>query len=643
MKPLRDAWALACLDWGLLRRFPRLWLPMVGIVLIPAAYALIYLSSVWDPAARTKQLPAAVVNLDAGLVYRGQTVNVGEQVAANLKARRLFGFEAQTDADTTRQAVREGRYALAVIIPRDFSANAVPGAQAGAGRLIVYVSEGNNATLGAMARRFASELGHQVNETLNEQRWALVLQTAAGSEQSVRKLADGVAQLRQGAHELANGSAQLDTGALRLQDGMRSYDLAGRQLTEGMKQVAGGIRTMDARRPPAADLQALRSGSAALVDGQAQLGRGLEQLQGGAEKLAAGAQQLHDESEDIPFVGGKIADAATALNQGATQLGGGLQQSRQASRQLGDGADKLRGGVAKLTDGVSAMGDGVHQMATRLPSDAKLDEFAAAGQQLFQGAQELHAGTGRLKAGAAQLAGGLDLLEASLPRNLTTLEGSARGLADSVQPVIEAVAPISTNGSGFGPNFACVALWLGAVMTTFLFHVRRLHERGEGASRLGRLLGRVLPLLPLVMLQTVCVLAVFEGVLEMPWASIWRVAVTMAVASVTFLLVVLALLRAFGDTGKGIALLLLVLQLSASGGITPVELTGDVFQGLSPWLPFTWVVRALRVGMFGAFDGAWWPALAMVVVFAAVAFASALWFGRWVFVRDAEHRPAFDV
>ena len=44
-------------------------------------------------------------------------------------------------------------------------------------------------------------------------------------------------------------------------------------------------------------------------------------------------------------------------------------------------------------------------------------------------------------------------------------------------------------------------------------------------------------------------------------------------------------------------------QLSASGGIMPVELTSDLFRHVSPWLPFTWVVRAFRASMFGAFDG----------------------------------------
>ena len=64
-------------------------------------------------------------------------------------------------------------------------------------------------------------------------------------------------------------------------------------------------------------------------------------------------------------------------------------------------------------------------------------------------------------------------------------------------------------------------------------------------------------------------------------------------------------LRAFGDAGKAAALILLILQLSSAGGVMPVELSGSFYQSISPWLPFTWVIKALRASMFGAFDGQW--------------------------------------
>lgn len=643
MKTLRDAWAIACLEAGLFKRFPTLGWSVLGVLLIPALYAFIYLASVWDPAARTSLLPAAIVNLDAGVEYRGQRAQVGAELAASLQAKHTFGFHIYTDEQVARKAVREGSAVLALIIPRDFSANAVPGLQAGAGRLIIYTSEGNNYTAAGMARRFAAELGHQVNETLNEKRWELVLTTAAGSQRSVRSLKEGVAQLRAGSHELDAGLVQTETGTRALSDGARKLGDATGQLTSGLKQAGAGVRTMDAKRPAASELSALKQGSRTLADGHVELGRGLEQLQGGAQRLTDGARQMRDETQDILFVGEKVAKAADTLGDGGEQLVAGLQRARSAQAQLTDGATKLNGAVGKLTEGVTTLGDNIHTLATKLPEDGKLDEFRNGMNTLAQSTLALKGGVEKLHAGSARLAVGLDLLDASLPSDTPSLEGSARGLADSVEPVVEVVAPVANNGTGFAPNFVPVALWLGAVMMAFIFHLRRLPESARGASRIAQVLGKLTLLSGLVVLQATIVLLMLTLLLSVSVPNLAAFWLTLSLASVTFLLIILALTRAFGDVGKALALVFLILQLSSSGGILPVELSGDLFRGLSPWLPFTWVVRAFRASLFGAYDNAWLASWSMIMLTAAIAFVVSTLVGQWRFVSGDEHRPALDL
>ncbi|MEO8153833.1 MAG: YhgE/Pip domain-containing protein [Rhizobacter sp.] len=643
MKTLRDAWAIARLEAGLFKRFPTLGWSVLGVLIIPALYAFIYLSSVWDPASRTASLPAAIVNLDAGVEYRGQKAKIGAELAASLQARHAFGFKLYDDEQAARKAVREGRLTMALIIPRDFSANAVPGLKAGAGRLIVYMSEGNNYTAAGMARRFAAELGHQVNETLNEKRWELVLTTAAGSQRSVRSLREGVAQLRAGSHELDVGLSLAETGSRTLGDGARKLSDASGQLTGGFKQVAGGVRTMDAKRPAASELQALKQGAHALADGQVELGKGLEQLQSGAQRLTDGARQMRDETQDILFVGEKVGKAADTLGNGGEQLVNGLQKARNAQLQLTDGANRLQGGVGKLTDGVAALGDGVRSMAARLPDDSKLDEFKSGAGTLNQATKTLTGGLEKLHAGSARLALGLDLLYGSLPGDTPSLEGSARGLADSVEPVVEVVAPVANNGTGFAANFVPVALWLGAVMMAFMFHLRRLPDAARKASRLSQVLGKLALLSALVVAQATIVLLMLTLVLHVNVPNLAAFWLTLSLASVTFLLIILALTRAFGDVGKALALVLLILQLSSAGGILPVELSGDVFRGLSPWLPFTWVVRAFRASLFGAYDNTWLTAWGAILLIAAIAFVISMLVGRWRFVKGDHHRPALDL
>jgi putative membrane protein len=92
MKFLSDAWAIFKTELTLFQRFPKLRLSAIGVIVIPAIYALTYLSSVRDPAAHTGEQKAAVVNLDQGLVYRGQDVNIGKDIAKSVREKRTFNF-----------------------------------------------------------------------------------------------------------------------------------------------------------------------------------------------------------------------------------------------------------------------------------------------------------------------------------------------------------------------------------------------------------------------------------------------------------------------------------------------------------------------------------------------------------------------
>jgi putative membrane protein len=643
MRLIRDASAIFRLELTLFKRFPKLKVSAIGVMVIPALYALIYLASVQDPGAHTSALQAAIVNQDQGLDYRGKQVNVGASVVNSLKEKGTFGFVDYSDEDAAKLAVRQGHLAFALLIPKDFSANAVPGNAVAGGRLVMYISEGNNYNGAAIAKRFATELGHQVNTNLNENRWSLVLTTAAGSADKLIQLREGVHALQEGSQRLNDGLTKAESGAQALATGNNAYTQGVAQLSDGMKQLGVGLRTMDQQRPAPQDLAALKAAPSELTKGHASLAQGLQALQSGAQKLANGSAKMQEEAKGIPLVGGRVADGAGQLKDGATQLTAGLQNARAGQTQLAEGTQKLGDGVTKLVDGMTALGGGIHTAASKVPPDAKLDELREGGAALAQGSKDLSSGLRQLAAGSRQLQDGLTLLHQSLPADVPALDGSARGLADSVEPELDIVAPVPNNGAGYAPNFIATSLWLGAVMTAFLFHLRRLPAQTESASSGARLLGKLgIPAL-IVVVQSVITLLMTVLVLKLPIVSVGAYFATLLISGLTFLLVILALTRAAGDAGKGAALILLILQLSSAGGVMPVELSGGIYQMISPWLPFTWVVKALRASLFGAFDQGWVAAWGPIALTAVLAGLSACFVGRWKFVSPEEHRPAMDI
>ena len=642
MKFYRQVMFTLRIEAQLFVRFPRLLLASLLVICLPALYASIYLASVWDPAARAGALPVGLVNLDKGVAYHAEVFNAGDQVAANLRRKQTFGFVDFADEAKARAQVRAGTLAFALIIPADFSSNAIPGHEAGGGKLVVYTSEGNNYESALIAKDFARELGHDVNETLNQRRWQLVLLKTAGSQRNVDQLRSGVEQLRHGAHELRGGVNQLAVGTQQSAGAAQRLAQGVDQVTAGMRQLGSGVRTLDAKHPRNSDLDRLRAGAEQLAAGQTELGNGLTALQNGSQQVRNGVAAFKEEAHGSLLVPSRVSDGVDTLFDGIVQLDDGLKTATDAQGKLEDGAAKLSGGVVALTTGVHAMNAGLRTMASKLPDDALLDELDNGASALANGALSLANGTGKVRTGAERLEAGLGLLASSLPVTVDGPEGSAEGLANSVKPVLEVDARVPNSGSAFAPNVIPAALWLGAGVAAFLIHLRVLPNHAQLFFPTAQLTGKIAIPMLVVLLQAALVYLMAVHGLHIQIAEPARFALALALSSVTFLSIVFALTRTLGDAGKAIAMILLALQLSSSGGIMPVELSGDLFSKISPWLPLTWVVRAMKATMFGAYGGDWLQPMKVVALTGLLALCCACWLGRWRYLQPALVRPTVD-
>jgi putative membrane protein len=658
-------------DWSLLVRDRRFALAVVGALFIPALYALICLSSLWDPSTRTHALRAGLVNADRGVVFRGQATRMGEEVSQTLIRQGLFQWQPFDDTEAAKRAVRRGELSFAVLIPPDFSERAVPGREAGAAKLVIYTSEGNSYSAAGFAKRFAPELAHRVNEALNEQRWDMVLTSARGSKLDLatlrervgalhsgsQRLTEGAHQLRQGASELAQGLGRATEASAQAQRGATQLTEGSTQFVQGWRQLSGNLRALDAHRPTTTDFDPLKNGLQRLVQGQTELGKGLEQLQQGSRQLQNGAQALQRSTAAIPLIGEGLAEGAEALDHGAGLLWLNLGHARESHQRLTSSTQQIQTGVQSVTGGFLQFSGNLHQITSALPEDSRLEALPQGAQQLGGGLQTLGDGLrklqggsgqltshlGQLESGSTQLRDGLALLVNALPGDVPMLEGSARGLADSVEPALEIVAPVSSDGASFAPNFVPMALWIGAVTAVLLFNLRRLPEETARLWRSGQVLGKLTWPAVVVLGQSLVMVAMMQGVLGIRVYDIGPFLVTVAITSMTFLMILFALIRWFGELGKVLGVLLLIVQLSSAGATMPIELATPFFQALHPWLPFTWVVRAFRASMFGAYDGQWLAHWTVVTLCGGAALLGGMLVGRWKFIPAADYRPGIEL
>lgn len=80
--------------------------------------------------------------------------------------------------------------------------------------------------------------------------------------------------------------------------------------------------------------------------------------------------------------------------------------------------------------------------------------------------------------------------------------------------------------------------------------------------------------------------------------KIWFVIFALLI-SIVFITITYTLVSVFGNIGKGIAIIFLVLQFSSSGGTFPVSTASPFFQKLNPFVPFTYAVGVMREAVGG--------------------------------------------
>ena len=642
-KILRQARSIARLEIGFfLRRYKLMW-SIAAVAIIPSLYTVIYLSSLWDPASHSQALKVGIVNLDQGVVFQDKTFSVGHELTNNLQDSPRFDYQLLDNADEARQRVRQGSLAFALIIPKDFSSNAVPGAQPGAGKLVVFASQGNQYETARIAQLFATELGHKVNESLNAQRWSLVLTNAAGSKNNVIRLHEGITQLHEGSQELSLGTTKALSGAKSISAGATQLDGKVSQMSSGMKQLGAGLRTIDAQRPRNSELNRLDEGADTLVNGLSDMGLGLKVLKSGSRDLNSNVASFKEEADSSFLVRPSVRDSVTQVSAGLLALDQGIQTAVEGEQKIQEGARRLSNGVSTLTDGVRSMNSAVRSAVAQLPNDNQLDNLDTGATELAQATNALAQGNEKISVASKRLEIGLELIRHSIPNMGEEPQGSAEGLADSVRPFFEVAAAVKNNGIGFIANVIPAALWLGAGIAVFFVNLRVLPQHAKLFHPTAQLLGKVALPSVIILVQGVVVLLTVFAVLQVDVINPGALVLTVLSAGFAFFYIIAALIRFLGDAGKVVAMLLLAVQLTASGGAMPVELSGSFFATLSPWLPITWLGHGLKAALFGAFEGAWalsWLQVSSLGLFAAIL---TVVFGQWRFVSLRQLRPQLDL
>lgn len=197
----------------------------------------------------------------------------------------------------------------------------------------------------------------------------------------------------------------------------------------------------------------------------------------------------------------------------------------------------------------------------------------------------------------------------------------ANFLADPVTIVQTSIYPIPTYGSQSAPFYLALCIWVGALLLgAILITEYKLPKALTSVTIRQQYAARWLTFAGLAMLQGLIaglgnIYLIGTYVVNKPLYLLGAMFL-----SIVFVSIMYALISLFGNIGKGIGIIILVLSISGAGGNFPVVLSGKFFQMINPWLPFTYAVNLLRETVGGIYWPNFWTDVWKLLAFGVVFF-----------------------
>lgn len=356
------------------------------------------------------------------------------------------------------------------------------------------------------------------------------------------------------------------------------------------------------------------------------LGELQEGLASGASQLADGGSQLSAGAGEVSSGVGQLKGGVGEVTNGASQLKGGVSQVQKGASDLNGGVKEVQKGSKALKNGANEVQKGSQEIQSVIdPSlipEGPVKEYVEGNVKLAQGsgtvadgASQLADGSVELAQGSMTLAAGAELLSTSAAQALFTAASSLGASADALSALTginetilgdyfyspvkldrNEVFPVPNYGSQVVPFYFVLSMWVGALITCAM--VKPGISQGTKYTPLEVYFGR---------LSLFLLISIFQSIVTLTGAFMMGIYIANPILFIlsTFLvaLVFMALMYSFvsavGEVGKAIAIVLLVIQLSGTGGMYPVEIMDHFFIVMNPYLPMTYAITLIRESQLG--------------------------------------------
>jgi len=616
---------------------------LLAVLVIPALYAWVNIYANWDPYGNTGNLSIAIASMDRGYVLEnGDYVNKGEEIVQEISASTSIKW-VPVSAQEAVAGVERGEYYGALVMQENLSRNMydlTAALQDEEPSIIFYQNAKTNAIankisttaattaeyniqvkyLGVLIENLLQETEELLGELDGEEALERLIRVLTELRDHLNGYVDMIQRLRDSESGALAGLGNFGgvVGGVNVSGAVERSTAVKNSVSAIEKQLLSRIDEMDAR------LASLQERIGAMSADELRRTAG-EELAAELQVIETELEALQKELPDDGLIGTAVSGALNTLLQRAQSLeqalrswNGGDSESFRSS-VLGALADmryltgeNLRPAVSRLFDGM------VRDMQILINILNGVNTTAADIQPVLSAAQStivaVNGSLGELQKVLESAAEGMDrLLDKAIQARdndlmaelIEILHGEPKQFAEFfAQPVsvtTETIYPVANYGTAMTPFYSTLAIWVGCVVSGAIIKSEP-ETKGLRRPRPGQLYwGRFLIFFLIGQIQAAIIVAGDIWLLGCQCLYPGLFFLCAAVTSLVFNLLIYALTVTFGDVGKAMGVVVMIVQIAGSSGSYPIEILPEIFSKIYTFFPFPYAINAMRETLCGLY------------------------------------------
>ena len=600
---------------------------IIAVLLVPFMYSFFYLKAYWNPYGKGNidNLPVAVVNKDSG--------DKGKELIDNIKESKKLKLSVVSNDEAT-DGLNDGKYYAIISIPKDFtySMNSASNTNKRHATITYSPNQKSNYLSSQIINTVVLTVEKNLDNTVNSKIVENLSDKLKAVPTQLNTISTGFGKLSEGTSQIENGASELKSGSEQLKNGINEAYNGSKTITDG---VNASIENLKNDKSEAIDTQTLNNiknqvtssvnatftdtyknaiGVQAVETVKAQYENNINLLKQGilanisafgitdvdaycnSSSVNPGLANYCSSYLGLVSLNNQLNDSSSVIYQSIynTAITSAQKSAVQTASNVSETVAKQVATSAKETATNKSI-------ASLTPLQEGLNSLTSGLAKLNTGSNDLYNGTVKLNEGTTTLNNSVKASKVELDNKINSTKSEMKkvdGLSKYSKMPIKAetkeVNKVSSYGTAFSPLFISIALWVGSLMLFMVLYFDKEKRFGLLGIDSKKRVKRTLAYHGLASASGLILGILLQLLLDFSITNVLLYYVSIILIANCFLAIVEFLIETFGDIGKFIALIILVLQLAAAGGTFPIETVTKGFRWLHPLLPMTYTINLLK-------------------------------------------------